>query len=74
MENFFLHGQPGKIYLTVRSREMGKKQIIRYEVKEMMELIKEYKETKWQNASWVALNAVSPNFINRACRGCQKWH
>ena len=40
MENFFLHGQPGKIYLTVRSREMGKKQIIRYEIKEMMELIR----------------------------------
>ena len=41
MENFFLHGQPGKIYLTVCSREMGKKQIIRYEIKKKeMELKK----------------------------------
>lgn len=36
-----------------------------------MELIKEYQEKKWQNASWVALKAVSPNFVNRARSGRQ---
>lgn len=48
-----------------------KKQIIRYEIRKKMELIKEHQEKKWQNASWVALKAVSPNFVNRARSGRQ---
>lgn len=51
--------------------EKKTKQIIRYEIRKKMELIKEYQEKKWQNASWVALKAVSPNFVNRARSGRQ---